>query len=291
MLLLRDQKTIGEVWTRAVRRYGDRAFIVIPAGSAGAPSGLELTYAQADSQIARLIEGYRSAGFGPGHRVALLLENRVEHVLHKLALNAIGVSCVPVNPDLRPTEIAYLIEHSEPELVLTVGSRTRQAADAVDASAHRPPVLTVEDGPRPPAPRRPARSGAVSPSTEASILYTSGTTGRPKGCILSHGYELAAGAWYAELPGLAGLRTGTERIYADRDHCIPPPRRLLPDPTRAFPRPALVDGGRRDEGDHRSLSRDRHSGADASGGLRRFETAPGPLRDRRRRRTATARRF
>ena len=213
MGMLRDQETIGEVWTRAVRRYGDRAFIAIPAGSAGALNGLELTYAQADARIARLIEGYRSAGFGPGHRAALLLENRVEHFLHKLALNAIGVSCVPINPDLRPAEIAYLVEHSEPEFVLSIGSRARQAADAVDASAYKPPVLIVEDGARPPAPRRPARSGAVSPTTEASILYTSGTTGRPKGCILSHGYELAAGAWYAELPGRAGLQAGTERIY------------------------------------------------------------------------------
>ena len=213
MSVLHDQETIGEAWARAVRRYGDRAFVAIPAGSAGAANGLELTYAQADSQIGRLIEGYRRAGYGPGHRAALLLENRVEHFLHKLALNAIGVSCLPINPDLRPAEIGYLVEHSEPEIVLTIGSRVRQAADALDASAHKPPMLIVEDGTQPPAPRRPAYSGAVTPATEASILYTSGTTGRPKGCILSHGYEIAAGAWYAQLPGVAGLRAGEDRIY------------------------------------------------------------------------------
>jgi acyl-CoA synthetase (AMP-forming)/AMP-acid ligase II len=213
MGVLRDQETIGEVWTRAVRRYGERAFIAIPAGSTDAANGLELTYTQADSQIGRLIEGYRRAGYGPGHRAALLLENRVEHVLHKLALNAIGVSCVPINPDLRPAEIAYLVEHSEPEIVLTIGSRARQAADALDASAHKPPLLIIEDGKQPPAPRRSADSGAVTPATEASILYTSGTTGRPKGCILSHGYEIACGAWYAQLPGVAGLRAEADRIY------------------------------------------------------------------------------
>jgi crotonobetaine/carnitine-CoA ligase len=209
---LHDRSTIGEVWARAVQQHRDRPFLAIPAGSAGAPDGLELTYAQADSRTGRLIDAYRRAGYGPGHRVALLLENRAEHFLHKLALNAIGVSCVPVNADLRPAEIAYLIEHSEPEFVLALGARAGQAADAVAASGHKPPIAIVEEEAPPPAPRSAPDSASATPQTEASILYTSGTTGRPKGCILSHGYEIASGAWYAALPGRAGLRPG-DRIY------------------------------------------------------------------------------
>ena len=61
---------------------------------------------------------YRAAGYGLGHHVATLLENRPEYVLHKLALNSIGVCCVPINPEYRAGEIAYLLEHSEPELVI-----------------------------------------------------------------------------------------------------------------------------------------------------------------------------
>lgn len=210
---LHDGETIGQFWTRAARRYGDRPFLAVPADSLGAPDGLELTYAEADTRITGLANKYRRAGYGSGHRVALLLENRVEHFFHKLALNTVGASCVPINPDLRPAEIAFLVEHSEPEFVLTLGSRASQAADAVASADYKPPLVVAEGELSLPAPRRESRSGAVTPASEASILYTSGTTGRPKGCILSHGYEVAGGVWYAELPGRAGLREGEDRIY------------------------------------------------------------------------------
>jgi acyl-CoA synthetase (AMP-forming)/AMP-acid ligase II len=214
---VQDGLTIGEVFASAVASHGDRPFFMVPANEKRdyLKGGFEITYGDAARRIAELIAAYRDAGYGLGHRVATLLENRPEFVLNKLALNALGVCCVPINPDYRAGETAYLLEHSEPDLILTLGRREGQVREALAQSSCRPHVQTLEafSGGTLPTPLRHAAGQSAAPDTPASILYTSGTTGRPKGCILSQGYEVACGAWYASLGGVPSFRRGEERIY------------------------------------------------------------------------------
>ena len=211
-----DDTTIAAAFAAAVTEHAGRPFLAVPASEDRGylPAGFEMSYGEAGQRVEELAGFYRRAGYGVGHRVATLLENRPEHVLHTLALNTLGVCCVPINPDYRAAEIAYLIDHSEPDLVLTLGARQASIEEALAQSVHRPNVIVSEQvaGSLEKVSNA-ARDTRPVPETPASILYTSGTTGRPKGCVLSHGYVMASGAWYASLGGVAGLRTAQDRIY------------------------------------------------------------------------------
>lgn len=215
MIPFSDDTTIGEAFDRAAAAYPDRAFLAAPAGrhKPWHPDGWEIGFAAAHRAVTTMAETFRAAGFGHGHRLALLLDNRPEHFLVKLALNRIGATCVPVNPDYRAGEIAYLLDHAEVDQVLVAPERQEQMEAGMAQSAHKAPITRFDDLGALIAPSRPARTDAVTAGSEASILYTSGTTGRPKGCVLSHGYELASGAWYARCGHLAAFRPEGERIY------------------------------------------------------------------------------
>lgn len=212
--------TIGDAFRRTVDRFPDRDFLAAPPseGRGYHEAGFELTYAAASRFVDDLVERYREAGYGLGDRIALALDNRPEHVLHRLALNTLGISCVPINPDYRPGELAYLLGHSEAALVVHL-ERHRETIEKANAELGRAvQSWSFETGgdaflAAPRAATKRAVSSPIPTRAEAQLLYTSGTTGRPKGCIMSHEYELMCGSWYADLDGPFAFREGEERVY------------------------------------------------------------------------------
>lgn len=209
--------SIYAAFKRSAEAHPGNSFLCVPARAdrAWAPQGEELSFAEVLATVDALKARYAVAGYGLGHRVALLLEMRPAFFFHYLALNALGCGIVPVNPDYRHDEMLYLIEHSEADLVVVLPHRlSDMQAVATDRKTKPLPVLDALALPAQiPSPQTKPRSGAPDHDAEFALLYTSGTTGRPKGCILTNLYTLNAGQWYASLRGVLAMRPAQERFY------------------------------------------------------------------------------
>ncbi len=212
-IALRDPASFANVYSffaATAQVFPDRPFFnVLPetAGIYDVPAG-ELTYGEATGLIENLFVAYRHAGYGRGDRVGLLLENRPSFLIHWLALNRLGVSIVPINPDLRAAELAYLVGHSEMSLAIVLEARQR---DVAKASAEFGLQVVGPDDTLPRAPEQ-AKMKNGGFDDEAALLYTSGTTGLPKGCVLNNSYFLNCGHWYRYVGGRCALNLEGERM-------------------------------------------------------------------------------
>lgn len=214
-MIPQDTQTVYEVFASACRNYDKRPMLnVLPETAAiyGIEAG-EITYAQAMDRVEAWVGAFSEAEFGKGMRVALLLENRPDFFLIWLALNKIGASVVPINPDLRAAELEYLIGHAEPALIISIQARIGELqaaarAAGIDARA----ITTSESIPVPRADAVVAARADQDFDRETAVLYTSGTTGNPKGCVLANSYFLEVGRWYSTLDGIVSLTEGGERM-------------------------------------------------------------------------------
>lgn len=200
-----------ELLRQQAARFAGNDLIVLPEAVRALWSQKASTWtygdvlAQADGLAAR----YAAVGIAAGHRVALLLENRPAHFLHWLALNALGASVIPVNPDYTGEELAYLLDHGEAAMLVALESRLSFATSV--AAGVGVPVASA-DGDLPAPRNAPQPVDDAIEDRECALVYTSGTTGRPKGCILSNGYFLGWHEWYGAQDGMIALREGTERL-------------------------------------------------------------------------------
>ncbi|MEQ1612716.1 MAG: AMP-binding protein, partial [Hyphomicrobiaceae bacterium] len=208
--------SVHEAFAATARLTPHAPFLSVPSrpGRAWLPDGAEYAYGGIAERVRALSLRYAAAGYGRGHRIALLLENRPVFFEHYLALNALGCGIVPINPDYRHDEMAYQMSHSRADLAVAVPERV-EALRAVAAEREKPlPVLDASALHAPfPAPVARAGDWVDGLEAECSLMYTSGTTGRPKACILTNRYYLEAGRWYQGLGGLAAIRPGQDRVY------------------------------------------------------------------------------
>ena len=208
--------TLYQSLQKAVQRFPDNAAYSVPplAGRAYHPDGWEISYRETAAQVEKMKAIYAQAGYGVGHRIAILFDQRPEFVFHYYALNALGVSVVPINPDYRVEEIHYVVEHSESSLIVGVDKRAADLDEVVKMLGGACSRVSFDQFPGTlPAPRTPAQAGTPDHATEAALLYTSGTTGKPKGCVLTNEYFHSFGACYLGLGGALTMHEGVERMY------------------------------------------------------------------------------
>lgn len=191
--------SVFDAFRHAAHKHENRPFLRAPAISTNAYASGELacSYGEAKVRTDQINGAYASRGLDVGDRVALVLDNRLDIYLHLLALNALGVSVVPLNSASTDRELSYVIEHSDCRLVVTAAEyRTR-----IDTLV-KCPVLDETHFARG---DEPASLAEAALPAEAALLYTSGTTGKPKGCMLSNEYFLTIGTWYNALGGSCTL--------------------------------------------------------------------------------------
>jgi carnitine-CoA ligase len=189
-----EQATINDVLRAAVRNHGSRFFLDDGRGT--------FTYAQAFDQVCRLANGLKALGVKKGDTVVTLLDNSADTVFIWLAINTLGGVSVPVNTAYKGEYLRHQASDAAPALVIAeedYAERVVQVADGVptlqtlvyrgralpalaDFKGRTLPwaELVFEDNTDPVV--------EVKPSDLAMLIYTGGTTGLSKGCMVSHNY-------------------------------------------------------------------------------------------------------
>jgi fatty-acyl-CoA synthase len=178
-------------WVNQLERHA----LMQPQAPALRFTGKTLSWVQLRERVAALAGALNRRGVGFGDRVMILMLNRTEFMESVLAVNMLGAIAVPVNFRLTSAEIAFLVSDCEAHLLITepvlaavaTGARTVQPlldTIVVAGGSGQDGLLSYEDllgetG-------EPLQPVDIPNDSAALIVYTSGTTGRPKGAVLTH---------------------------------------------------------------------------------------------------------
>jgi acyl-CoA synthetase (AMP-forming)/AMP-acid ligase II len=225
--------TMPELVRTAASQFGDETFIVEEDGGA-------LTFREFEAKAEATARGFLALGVDHGDRVAVWAPNGGGWIVAACAAQMIGAVLVPINTRFRGQEAAYVLEKSATKVLCTVGAflgsdylqmlRTARGGPEAGRPVAGLPALSavvlLDDGPASErtfgqddlherqAPRAAllAREAAVRPGDICDILFTSGTTGAPKGAMHNHGQAL----WMASLWNQANdLRRGDRALIAN----------------------------------------------------------------------------
>jgi long-chain acyl-CoA synthetase len=203
--------TLGSMVLAATERYSGTAIRFPRDGAWHAWS-----FAELGTAVRELARGFAALGLERGDRVGLLAETRPEWTLADCALLAAGCTVVPVYHTNSPEECQYVLEHSGARAIVCEDAgqlaKVEAVRDSLPALEH---VVTMEDTGRAlTVDELRGRAGEVAGEVleerqrsidggdVATIVYTSGTTGPPKGCMLTHGNVLATMQAYEVRVGL-----------------------------------------------------------------------------------------
>jgi acyl-CoA synthetase (AMP-forming)/AMP-acid ligase II len=204
-------RTIPQLLRRAAERFGER--------SAVEDGDLRLDFRGLAAASLLAARAFCAAGLAPGERVAIWAPNVGEWIVAALGLHCAGGVLVPLSTRMKGGEAAYQLRKSRARLLCTVGEflGTRypellaghelpDLERIVTLRGEAPGAVAWRDflaaGRRVPEDRARARAEAVSPDDLSDVIFTSGTTGRPKGVMTAHGQNLRAFESWSEVVGL-----------------------------------------------------------------------------------------
>jgi long-chain acyl-CoA synthetase len=260
-------RTLCDELRQVAETAGDAGAYSDEAGTGAGDGWQTLTWSQARERVLEVAAGFAALGLAPGERVALMLPNRSEHILADLGAVHAGGLGVTLYPTLAPEQVEFVAADCDARMAVLDGAaeldRWRTALDHLtgikkvivrDASACPAgdqymtwaDLLTLGQETLAADPGEvAARIAAITPDDPLALLYTSGTTGNPKGVPLTHRnilYTLATvdvmgtvtprGRWVSYLP-LAHIAERMFSVYlavhnATHIHFCPDPARLVP---------------------------------------------------------------